>query len=124
MSNTHPEWNKLYNLQRWRKLAKLQLKLAPVCATCARQGLAVPATVCDHVVAHKGDLTKFWYGERQSLCKSCHDSRKRYEDMHGFSNAIGADGWPIDKRHPVYVGVCSDGQEGRSGRGYRGTASK
>ena len=105
MSITHPEWNKLYNTQRWRRLAKHQLRIAPLCVKCLQRGMPVPATICDHIEPHHGDLVKFWCGARQGLCKPCHDGRKRYEDMHGFSNAIGADGWPIDKRHPVYGGV-------------------
>jgi hypothetical protein len=47
---------------------------------------------------------KFWFGDLQSLCFNCHDSEKRFEENRGFSNRIGADGMPIDPKHPYYKG--------------------
>jgi hypothetical protein len=32
----------------------------------------------------------------QSLCTHCHESRKQFEESHGFDRTIGIDGWPID----------------------------
>src|SRR5262245_58464266 len=40
--------------------------------------------------------------ELQSLCKLRHESAKKREEARGYSTAIGADGWPVDPRHPVY----------------------
>ena len=40
--------------------------------------------------------------ELQSLCKLHHESAKKREEARGYSTAIGADGWPVDPRHPVY----------------------
>jgi hypothetical protein len=36
-----------------------------------------PATVCDHVTPHRGDVAKFWSGPFQSLCQPCHDREKQ-----------------------------------------------
>jgi 5-methylcytosine-specific restriction enzyme A len=29
----------------------------------------MPATICDHVEPHRGDVNKFWLGPFMSLCK-------------------------------------------------------
>ena len=29
---------------------------------CARRGLVVPATICDHVPPHRGEIGAFWQG--------------------------------------------------------------
>jgi len=60
-----------------------------------------PATIADHVEPHKGDVIKFWFGALQSLCKQCHDSPKRNVELHGYHDAIGDDGWPLDPKHPA-----------------------
>jgi 5-methylcytosine-specific restriction endonuclease McrA len=85
-----------YQLERWRKIRRRQLAVEPFCAMCAANGLAVPATVADHVKPHNGDWQMFLYGKLQSLCKSCHDSDKRYIDLHGHARyEFGVDGWPV-----------------------------
>lgn len=33
--------------------------------------------MADHVVPHRDDYGLFWFGELQSLCKSCHDGKKQ-----------------------------------------------
>jgi hypothetical protein len=79
-----------------------QLEIAPFCRMCAAKGLAVPAQVADHVIPHRGDPRLFWYGALQSLCTSCHDSRKTPSERLGYSTEIGLDGWPVDPNHPIY----------------------
>jgi 5-methylcytosine-specific restriction endonuclease McrA len=103
-SKTHPFWDSWYNLERWRRTSRRQLQAAPLCAYCEQQGLAVPATVADHVQPHNGEHFAFWFGQLQSLCKPCHDGRKRYVETRGYSNEVGVDGLPIDKQHPYYRG--------------------
>jgi 5-methylcytosine-specific restriction enzyme A len=102
MSKTHPEWNYLYNKQRWRNRAKHQKLIEPLCVRCLQLGHVVPAEIADHVQPHNGNLESFYCGELQSLCKACHDGPKREEELRGYSRLIGADGWPTDKRHPLY----------------------
>ena len=69
---------------------------------CLAHDRATPATIVDHVKSHRGDWNEFWLGELQSLCKNCHDSSKAVMDHRGFDPTIGADGWPIDRAHPIY----------------------
>lgn len=67
---------------------------------CARRGLVIPATICDHVIPHRGDIDAFWAGPFQSLCKPDHDVVKQAEENRGY--VIGSDvgGRPIDPSHP------------------------
>jgi 5-methylcytosine-specific restriction enzyme A len=102
MSRTQPHQH-LYGGRRWRRMAQAQLRVEPMCALCAARGQAVPAEVADHVVPHHGDQFLFWGGKLQSLCKRCHDSRKRMRERRGYDIAVGTDGWPLDPQHPVYA---------------------
>jgi hypothetical protein len=45
---------------------------------------------------------KSFFGELQSLCKLHHESAKKRKEARGYSTRVGADGWPVDPRHPVY----------------------
>ena len=94
----HRDW---YQLERWRRIARRQRRIEPLCRMCAANGLAVPATVADHIEPHHGDWNSFLTGALQSLCDACHNSRKRFEEIRGYHNEIGDDGWPIDPRHPA-----------------------
>jgi hypothetical protein len=47
----------------------------------------------------------FFTGELMSLCKRCHDSRKRYMEINGFAPDVGLDGWPSDPLHPANAGT-------------------
>jgi len=69
---------------------------------CLAEGRIVAARIADHVEPRRGDPIKFWTGRLQSLCAHCHESRKKRSEHRGYDNTIGADGWPIDPRHPVY----------------------
>jgi 5-methylcytosine-specific restriction protein A len=71
--------------------------IAPLCCLCSEVGRVTPATVADHHPPHGGDYNKFRTGPLRSLCASCHNSRS---GERGYSDAIGADGYPIDARHP------------------------
>jgi 5-methylcytosine-specific restriction enzyme A len=97
-----PDWRDWYQLERWRRRRRHQLRVEPLCAMCLKLSKVEPATIADHVVSHRGDWNEFWLGELQSLCKPCHDSRKKVVDLRGYDPEIGADGWPLDQRHPVY----------------------
>ncbi len=68
---------------------------------CRAMGKTTIATVADHIKDHKGDLTLFWEGKLQSLCKPHHDGAKQRETHIGYSGACGPDGWPTDARHPA-----------------------
>lgn len=77
---TESETRRLYWTTRWRAIAKDQLALEPLCAMCLAEGRVTPATVCDHVEPHRGDVFAFWNNPRQSLCASCHSSAKQTEE--------------------------------------------
>lgn len=53
-----------------------QLEAEPLCRLCPDHSKQL-ATVADHVVPHREDYGLFWFGALQSLCKSCHDSKKQ-----------------------------------------------
>jgi hypothetical protein len=67
-------------------------------------GKVEPAIVADHVVRHGGDRNRFFLGELQSLCERCHNGEKQFQDLNGYGRSIGEDGWPLDRKHPVYGG--------------------
>ena len=98
------KWDKWYSSPRWARIRRHQLLEHPLCKYCLERGIVTPATICDHVEPHHGDVNKFWLGPFQSLCKRCHDSTKRLVETRGFRPDIGLDGWPLDPRHPVYSG--------------------
>jgi len=90
----------LYYTARWSRLRKAQLKREPLCHLCLALGRTTPATICDHVEPHKGDVAKFWAGPFQSLCKQCHDSAKQVEERSGLLKGCDQDGYPVDPKHP------------------------
>lgn len=92
------KFRRLYGTQRWRRLAKKQVALEPLCAMCAKLDRATEAEVCDHVNGHPDDETEeqFWSGPFQSLCKGCHDGAKKREENGRPLVGCDADGWPIE----------------------------
>src|SRR5262245_64491308 len=86
-----------YELERWRRLRRHQLRVEPLCRMCQARGLAVPATVADHVVPHNGDWNEFLSGKLQSLCAHCHSSSKHLLDLGKQPRPyIGEDGYPVE----------------------------
>jgi hypothetical protein len=102
------ETHRWYNRAAWRKRQRHQLMIEPLCRQCAKEGRITAATVVDHCVPHKGDYNSFRTGAVQSLCASCHSSTKAIIEKRGYDTAIGADGMPIDPKHPCYQSL-SDG---------------
>jgi len=105
----------LWGRERWRRIAKAKLQRDPLCAFCFAEGKVVAARVADHKTPHHNDLRLFWVplDELQSLCLNCHNSRKRYEERHGFRRDVGPDGYPLDPRHPGFdhEGAASKGAD-------------
>jgi 5-methylcytosine-specific restriction protein A len=92
-------WRSWYSLQSWRRRAKHQLSIAPLCALCEQAGRIIPATIADHHPAHKGDYNRFVLGPLRSLCRDCHQGQWAV-DKRGYSYDVGDDGLPIDEKHP------------------------
>lgn len=82
----------------WDKARAAFLADHPRCARCG-----APATVVHHIKAHRGDPALMWNrGNWQAVCAPCHNGPCAHEDRHGYSNSLGADGLPADRRHPFY----------------------
>ena len=99
-------WHYLYNRKAWKELRLDLLAKEPVCVFWLREGKLTPATVVDHIQAHKGDIALFLDPENlQSLCKLHHDSAKQKAESKQV-NHIGCDenGLPIDPEHPFNRG--------------------
>ena len=107
MPKRHDPANAWYGLARWQRRRRVQLRDHPLCRLCLQlHGIVTPAIVADHVEPHHGDRQRFETGALQSLCKKCHDAVKRTVEQRGYSTAIGADGWPVDRaHHPCYASV-------------------
>ena len=74
--------------RRWRKARAAYLQKHPLCECeyCRREGRHELATVVDHIIPHKGDMTIFWDSSQwQSMAKACHDRKTAKEDG-GFGN--------------------------------------
>ncbi len=74
------ETARLYSTRRWQALRADQLSREPLCRMCMAEDRITAATVCDHVQPHRGDVTAFWAGPFQSLCKLHHDREKQREE--------------------------------------------
>ncbi|WP_282021681.1 HNH endonuclease signature motif containing protein [Ruegeria faecimaris] len=58
--------------------------------------------VADHKIPHRGDEALFYDPDNlQSLCPDHHDRDKQIEEIKGYSERRGANGWPIDPWHPA-----------------------
>jgi 5-methylcytosine-specific restriction protein A len=69
---------------KWQKAREEHLAENPLCVRCEEQGDVTPATVVDHIIPHRGDMTLFWDRKNwQSLCKTHHSSDKQREEAGG-----------------------------------------
>lgn len=93
------EYNHLYQTSKWRKIRAQFLQSNPLCVMCLTDGHYTPATVCDHITPHKGNLEAFYRGPFQALCKTHHDGSKAKQEYRGVIIGGGADGMPKDPNH-------------------------
>lgn len=99
--NNRNAWHHLYNKKAWKQLRLDHLAKEPLCVYCQQEGRLTPATVVDHIKAHKGDLGLFYSPDNlQSLCKLHHDGAKQKAESNKI-NEIGCDenGFPLDPEH-------------------------
>jgi len=84
------------------------LRGKPLCVECGKLGRLTIATVCDHIIPHKGDMGLFYdYGNLQGLCTHCHAVKTATDDgafgnstgKPKVSKACGVDGLPLDPGH-------------------------
>lgn len=77
-------YHNLYETYRWRTFSKDFLKTHPFCYICGAK-----ATVVDHIIPHRGDLSLFYdVNNVQPLCQSCH-SRKTMQENNYFHKKNG-----------------------------------
>lgn len=93
------QWHHLYNSRAWRKRRANLLASEPTCRMCAKIGKITAATVADHIRPHRGDLERFWHGELQPLCKTCHDGAKAAEEAGSGLRGGDVRGNPVDPAH-------------------------
>lgn len=92
----------VYDDPRWRHLRERQLRRAPRCAWCAARG---PRMQVDHVVPIAADPVRaFDPRNLQTLCAGCHRRKDAALQGRGYAAAVGADGFPLDPRHPWHSG--------------------
>jgi 5-methylcytosine-specific restriction protein A len=104
MSTGFELYPKLYGSSRWRKIAKMHLDSSPLCSPCLLSDKETPGTIVHHKIPHKGNASLFYDSSNlESVCASCHSGIKRIEDTHGYSQACGVDGLPLDSGHPWNV---------------------
>lgn len=85
-----------YKTSTWKQIRRKQLANHPLCAMCQQERRTTPATICDHIKAHRGDWSLFFSGPFQSLCKPCHDRHAQHRDRTGNETRVtGLDGWPV-----------------------------
>lgn len=88
------KYNHLYNSRAWKLTRKYQLNSNPLCKICNN-----PASVVDHVIAHRGNEKLFFHGELQSLCATCHNSYKQRFEKSGKVLGFDENGNPVDPNH-------------------------
>ena len=65
----------------WQRARVGFLRSHPLCVRCSANHETVAASVVDHIIPHRGDMTLFWlHSNWQSLCKRCHDLKTALED--------------------------------------------
>jgi 5-methylcytosine-specific restriction enzyme A len=95
--------DRLHHTKAWRRRARLQLRIEPLCRMCADNGRIEVARIADHITPYRGDPLKFWTGQLQSLCVTCHVQRKASVEKRGYDKTIGDDGFPVDQeKHPFW----------------------
>lgn len=66
---------------RWERARNVFLAANPLCVMCEREGRFTPATIVDHIVAHRRDQTLFWDQDNwQGLCTRHHNREKQREE--------------------------------------------
>ena len=89
---------------RWQKARATFLSRPEnvLCRMCQAEGLAVVATVVDHVIPHRGNQDLFWDTNNwQPLCKKHHDGTKQSIDKGGHGHMkVGMDGLPAGDGAP------------------------
>ncbi len=97
----------LFHTGRWRvtreRILRRDLYTCQQCGVLLTDGKTHPrAAVVHHKIPHHGDADLFWCPDDglEAVCAKCHNSEKQSEEIRGYSDRIGPDGFPVDSRHP------------------------
>ncbi|MBT6298605.1 MAG: HNH endonuclease [Rhodobacteraceae bacterium] len=107
-STTADEYRKLYHTKQWRSLRGLVLTRHKFrcqrCKVTLTNGRSDPrSAIVHHIKPHKGNLTLFYDPDNlEAVCWSCHSGAIQSQEALGYDTTIGADGWPVDAKHPSY----------------------
>ena len=98
IKKAHP----FYKTRLWKERRLAFLERNALCVRCLEHNRLTPATVVHHIEPHRGDWRIFkdesnW----RAVCKKCHDSKEQSIERMGYDKGVGADGWPVDPKHPV-----------------------
>lgn len=100
----------------WRRERRAFLVDHPLCLGCDASGHAVPATVVDHIVPHRGDQRLFRDPRnRQPACKWHHDKVKQLLETMWQSGEITSDDLNLDSEAAVNLTRKLRDEEGRGG---------
>jgi 5-methylcytosine-specific restriction protein A len=100
------EWRKLYHTATWQTLRRQALirdgYQCQRCGVMLTNGRRSPrSAVVHHMQPHKGDLDLFFALDNlEAVCWTCHSGAIQSEEVLGYDASIGADGWPVDPKHP------------------------
>ena len=73
----------------WQKARLGFLSSNPLCVMCRDDGRVELATVVDHIVPHRGDMSVFWNRSNwQSLCSTHHSSDKQRMERTGQDGGV------------------------------------
>lgn len=89
-----------YTGRAWYRFRAWVLRQRPLCVTCERRGLVIPAVDLDHIVSLASGGAPLDVENTQGLCRSCHAAKTRSEKTGKPIKGCSADGTPIDQRHP------------------------
>ena len=70
-----------YSHRAWRRIRAIQLRKAPLCEICQKQGKLTPANTCDHIDPTWETWEEFIKGPFQSLCGLCHKEKTETVDL-------------------------------------------
>ena len=89
----------LYGTARWQRVRARQLAKQPLCWRCAKRGLVVAATVCNHSNGHPEGETEaqFWSGPFDSQCAPCHSGDQAREEMGKGAKGCDVSGAPLGR---------------------------
>jgi hypothetical protein len=83
------KWDKWYSTARWGRIRKYQLLEYPLCKYCLERAIVTPATICDHVEPHRGNINRFWLALSSRSESHVTIARSGWSRRYGFRPDVG-----------------------------------